>query len=534
MLRLWHSVSGRFARTDLRQVDPAAPARPAWAIVRLLLAAATAAFIAKEVHDLQLAARFNQSMHLSSETLGEAAIDLFLLCLIVMQLLYFRTRLHKQTLRQFRDSRIRAERNAATDMLTDLANRSSFSQAVDSALGSAAWEQRNLLLLADIDKFSQINDLFGHGVGDAVLVEYGQRLRAAFPEAIAIGRLAGNQFAVLAYADGDDEAFAARLPINTANRLEHDGQTITLPGLWVAIGMANSAKCLSASFSLLQAAEFAVTAAKGAGGHCTQAFHGELKRQLQEETRILSELPNAIATHEIIPYFQPLVGLEHGDLRGFEVLARWLHPKYGIIPPVKFIPLIRDAQMLTAMTEQLISLACEEARFWPKRLVLAFNFNAEQLAQPSRARLRTPIIAISETDNWQAKVASLDAGADDYVVKPCQTEEIVARLNALFRRSSGNTTPRLVVGQLAVDPAARNATLSGAALSLTDLEYRLLHLFVRNPNTTLSHDAIREYLYPHDPTRHDNTIAVHVGRLRKKIGRDLILSIRELGYRMPR
>jgi DNA-binding response OmpR family regulator len=152
-----------------------------------------------------------------------------------------------------------------------------------------------------------------------------------------------------------------------------------------------------------------------------------------------------------------------------------------------------------------------------------------------RARApRAPIVAVSDSGDWQDKVASLDAGADDYIVKPYRAEEFVARLQALMRRSKGEVTPSLRNGPLAVNPSARSATLGGAILELTGTEYRLLYLFLSNPNATLSLTEIARNLYRHDPEVRANTVAVHVGRLRKKVGSDAIINIRGIGYRMPR
>jgi len=149
-------------------------------------------------------------------------------------------------------------------------------------------------------------------------------------------------------------------------------------------------------------------------------------------------------------------------------------------------------------------------------------------------RVETPILILTARGSWQDKVEGLNAGADDFVVKPVRFEELLARLNALFRRQQGSRSTALEAGDLVLDPLARIARQSGETLSLSRQEFRLLHLFMRRAGQVMSQGDILEDLYELDATRELNTVEVLVGRLRRKIGRERITTLRGMGYRFER
>jgi two-component system, OmpR family, response regulator len=146
----------------------------------------------------------------------------------------------------------------------------------------------------------------------------------------------------------------------------------------------------------------------------------------------------------------------------------------------------------------------------------------------------TPILILSARGSWQEKVDGLNTGADDYVVKPTRPEEIAARLHAMVRRSVGQSGSRLTAGKIELDPGAKAAWCAGEPLKLTQMEFRLLRHFVIRAGHILSQTEILDHLYPMARERDLNTVEVHIGRLRRKIGRDAITTIRGLGYRLER
>lgn len=143
-----------------------------------------------------------------------------------------------------------------------------------------------------------------------------------------------------------------------------------------------------------------------------------------------------------------------------------------------------------------------------------------------------PILVLSARGSWQEKVNGLNAGADDYVVKPVRAEEIVARLRALLRRASGRPQSRLRSGRLSLDQMSKTAWIDDDQVELTQTEFRLLQLFMYRAGHVLSQSEILDHIYPSAKERDLNTVEVHIGRLRRKIGRDAIRTIRGLGYRL--
>lgn len=155
------------------------------------------------------------------------------------------------------------------------------------------------------------------------------------------------------------------------------------------------------------------------------------------------------------------------------------------------------------------------------------------LVRRLRARaVATPILILTARGSWQEKVEGLNAGADDFIVKPVRVEELVARLHALARRAAGHSGTRLAAGPLALDPASGEAWLADAPLALTASEFRLLQLLLYNAGRALSRQMILDGLYRLDTERDANTVEVLVGRLRRKIGRDRIATVRGMGYRL--
>jgi two-component system OmpR family response regulator len=144
----------------------------------------------------------------------------------------------------------------------------------------------------------------------------------------------------------------------------------------------------------------------------------------------------------------------------------------------------------------------------------------------------TPVLILTARAAWAEKVAGFDAGADDYLTKPFHTEELLARLRALLRRTAGHASATLTCGDLRLDPRAARATVNGEPLRLTSLEYRLLHYMMMHQGRVIGRTELVEHLYDQDFDRDSNTIEVFVGRVRKKIGSDRIETLRGLGYRL--
>jgi two-component system OmpR family response regulator len=145
---------------------------------------------------------------------------------------------------------------------------------------------------------------------------------------------------------------------------------------------------------------------------------------------------------------------------------------------------------------------------------------------------KMPVLMLTARDRWSDKVAGIDAGADDYVAKPFHMEEVLARLRALIRRAAGHASSELECGPLRLDTKASKADVDGKPLKLTSHEFRLLAYMMHHMGEVVSRTELVEHLYDQDFDRDSNTIEVFVGRLRKKMGIDLIETVRGMGYRM--
>ena len=142
----------------------------------------------------------------------------------------------------------------------------------------------------------------------------------------------------------------------------------------------------------------------------------------------------------------------------------------------------------------------------------------------------TPVLLLTARDSWSDKVAGLDAGADDYLAKPFQTEELIARLRALIRRTSGNASSELTAGDVRLDTRSGRVTLAGDPVKMTAQEFKLLSYLMHNKGKMVSRTELIEHIYDQDFDRDSNTIEVFITRIRKKLGADIISTTRGLGY----
>lgn len=159
-----------------------------------------------------------------------------------------------------------------------------------------------------------------------------------------------------------------------------------------------------------------------------------------------------------------------------------------------------------------------------------------ELIKQARAKGKQyPVLILTARGNWQDKVEGLEAGADDYLVKPFHNEELRARVNALIRRASGHASPKLEFGPIVIDTAAKSVTLNAQHVELTSYEYNTLEYLAVHAGEAISKTVLTEHLYQQDFERDSNVIEVFIGRLRKKLDPDgsmqLITTLRGRGYR---
>jgi two-component system, OmpR family, response regulator len=146
--------------------------------------------------------------------------------------------------------------------------------------------------------------------------------------------------------------------------------------------------------------------------------------------------------------------------------------------------------------------------------------------------LLLPVLILTARGSWTERVHGIDEGADDYVTKPFQMEEVLARLRGLIRRSSGRPQPALTAGRVTLDPRLARVTRDGAPVKLTGHELRVLAYLMHHCDRVVSQAELTEHIYAQDFDRDSNTVEVFIARLRRKLGADIIETVRGLGYRV--
>lgn len=162
----------------------------------------------------------------------------------------------------------------------------------------------------------------------------------------------------------------------------------------------------------------------------------------------------------------------------------------------------------------------------------------ELIRKVRQQKLTCPILLLTARDRWQEKVEGLDAGADDYLTKPFQEEELLARVNALIRRASGQSSPKISLGPITLDSVTQEVAVNDEILDLTAYEYKVIEYLMMNPKKIVSKTELTEHIYDQDFDLDSNVIEVFVGRLRKKLDPESsykpIETLRGRGYRMNR
>ncbi len=141
-----------------------------------------------------------------------------------------------------------------------------------------------------------------------------------------------------------------------------------------------------------------------------------------------------------------------------------------------------------------------------------------------------PVLILTARGNWSERVEGIDAGADDYLVKPFQMEELLARLRAIVRRASGQASPVITAGNMRLDTRTKSLTVNGSPVELSPMEYRCLHFLALNRDKVVSQMELTEQLYAQDFERDSNSVEVLIARMRRKLGKGIIKTKRGFGY----
>jgi diguanylate cyclase (GGDEF)-like protein/PAS domain S-box-containing protein len=283
----------------------------------------------------------------------------------------------------FRQAEALIRHHADHDALTGLPNRRAFYERIEDQLARANRLGGSFaVLLVDLDRFKPVNDAHGHTAGDSVLCEVAGRIGTVIRRGDAVARLGGDEFAVISETRGRAGAdwagklaqriiSAVRAPIATAG---------TVIELGASIGIAQFPSDGASAESLLHAADVAMYRAKNEGRGGYRFFEQAMDIEMREKAALEADLRAAIAAGEIRPYYQPLMSLRDNRLLGFEILARWQHPKRGAVSPDIFIPLAERVGLISELTYALLREAGRDAKNWPQHLSLSLNISPLQLA----------------------------------------------------------------------------------------------------------------------------------------------------------
>jgi diguanylate cyclase (GGDEF)-like protein/PAS domain S-box-containing protein len=272
------------------------------------------------------------------------------------------------------------------DLLTDLPNRAAFNSCLAATLDLATLSKESFAVLCiDLDRFKAVNDVFGHAAGDALLGEVARRLETAGQGAF-LARVGGDEFTIIT-PTGPEPATAVALAKRFGAIFDTDidisGQ---LMRVGLTIGVAVFPQDGADGATLTANAEAALFRAKSEARGSIRFFEPAMDKELRGKRLLQQDLRTAIVRDELTLHYQPQAHID-GEVTGFEALARWQHPRQGMVPPGTFIPLAEESGIIMQLGEWILHTACREAASWPRPLRIAVNLSPVQFQYGDLAQL---------------------------------------------------------------------------------------------------------------------------------------------------
>lgn len=324
-------------------------------------------------------------------------------------------RLFGQLHSELRERSIRAEQDhllALTDPLTGCYNRRSIGTASETLIAAAAQNDEAIaVIMIDLDHFKAINDNHGHRVGDAVLSACATRIASLLPTGSVMARLGGDEFAcVLSYPAAHPhqlDRLANGIIVQSSSVIETEGYTGSVT---VSLGLAHSEAPRDAGDgrslidALLHHADLALYQAKRTGRNRYMWFAESMEDALRHRCEIEAGIRDGLARDEFVPFYQPMVELSSGVLIGFEMLARWHSPRFGLLEPDSFLTIAEEIGTMPELSEALMARAMREAREWDGHLILSVNLSPTQLRDPWLAQKLLKLLQIERFPRTRLEV----------------------------------------------------------------------------------------------------------------------------------
>jgi len=275
---------------------------------------------------------------------------------------------------------------AETDPLTGCLNRRSVAPATDRLIAQARQRgQAIAFVMLDLDNFKMVNDLNGHATGDVLLRTAAERIAAQVPADGLLARIGGDEFAVVAPFDPADPAVVDRLATRLIDAV---AQAVFVNSLeiesTVSVGLSRSDDDDAPvdAQTLMHMADIAMYHAKKRGRNRYYWFEQPMESELRFRSELEAAMRAGISAGEFVPFYEQQINLENGRIAGFEMLARWQSPRFGMIAPEVFIPVAEDIGVIAELSEHLIRQALRDAQGWDPGLTLAVNISPIQLRDP--------------------------------------------------------------------------------------------------------------------------------------------------------
>ncbi|CAD5200433.1 putative bifunctional diguanylate cyclase/phosphodiesterase [Pseudomonas sp. FEN] len=266
-------------------------------------------------------------------------------------------------------------RLANQDSLTGLPNRRQFFTTLESAMNLAIAEQKRLAVgILDLDGFKPVNDLYGHSVGDRILIMVGQRLQQLAGATVHVARLGGDEFALVLEGDLSDEDLQV-FGRTVCEQLHVEFLLVDVPiQIGATLGIATFPHCAASAVQLFEYADYALYQGKRHNPGSMCLFSASHREQLHRDAITEQALRRAVLDKEFFVLFQPILDSDSETI-AFEALARWESPELGLVSPAQFIPIAERIGLINRLTLPLLRQALGMARLWPEGMRLSFNLS---------------------------------------------------------------------------------------------------------------------------------------------------------------